>query len=67
MAVVDLYKVTWHNSRHNAFNTQSQQSFVVAAAGSTDKALGTLIQTNNGDGQTVSVDQTQVVQKGIIQ
>jgi hypothetical protein len=67
MAIVDLYKVIWHNSRHNNANQQTNSDFVVAAANSKAETLPSTIQTNNGDGKTVTVENIVVVQKGIIQ
>jgi hypothetical protein len=67
MAIVNLYKVAWHNARHNGANTQLQSSFVVAAANTGDSALGALIKTANADNQNVTVDQVQVMQTGVIQ
>lgn len=67
MAIVSLFRVVWHNNRHNSANTQQNADFVVAAAGTKAEAIGSIIQTNNGDGKTVTVDQIVVVRDGIIQ
>lgn len=67
MAIVNLFKCVWHNNRHNNANVQSNVDFVVAAAGTKAEALASLIQTNNADGKTVTVDQATVQRDGIIQ
>jgi hypothetical protein len=67
MAIVDLYKVIWHNNRHNNANQQTNVDYVVAATNSKAEALATTIQANNGDGKTVTVENIFVIQKGIIQ
>jgi len=67
MAIVNLYRVTWRNARHNAANTEMHTDYVVAAANSKAEALATTIKTNNGDGLTVTVDNFVVQQTGIIQ
>jgi hypothetical protein len=67
MAIVNLYKVVWHNNRHNNANQQTNTDYVVAAANSKAETLASTIQTNNGDGKTVTVENIFVVQTGIIQ
>jgi hypothetical protein len=67
MAIVSLYKVTWHNNRHNNANQQTNTDYVVAAAGTKAEAMASSIQTNNGDGKTVTVENVVVVRDGIIQ
>jgi L-2-hydroxyglutarate oxidase LhgO len=67
MAIVNLYKVIWQNNRHNNANTQTSTDFVVAAAGASAQSLASSIQTNNGDGKTVTVVNSYIEKTGIIQ
>lgn len=64
--ITSLYKVRWHNSRNNAANTQFNDTLVHAAAGSNAVSLGSTIQTNNGDGLTVTVDEVVTMLTGIL-
>jgi hypothetical protein len=67
MAIVSLYKVVWHNNRHNAANQQTNTDYVVAAANTKAETMASTIQTNNADGKTVTVENVVVMQTGIIQ
>lgn len=68
MAIVNLYRVLWHrNGTHNAANVQTNMDFVVAAATAKAESIASTIQTNNGDGKTVTVDHLTVEKTGIIQ
>jgi len=67
MALVDLYKVIWRRAVHNNANVQPMVSFVVAAAGAQATALLSTIQTQNGDGKTLTADHVETVMKGIVQ
>lgn len=68
MAIVNLYRVTWHRTgAHNNANTDQNTDFVVAATTSKAEAIATTIQTNNGDGKTVAVDHISVERAGVIQ
>jgi hypothetical protein len=64
--ILTLYRVRWHNSRHNAANTSVNDQLVLAAANSTSVALASTIQANNGDGLTVTVDSVEVLRVGIL-
>jgi hypothetical protein len=61
-----LYRVSWHNSRYNAANTQFNDTLVLAAAGLQAGAFASTIQTDNGDGLTVTVDRAQIELAGVI-
>lgn len=61
-----LYRVTWHNSRMNAANTQSNVMLVLAAANSQAGAFASPIQTANGDGITVTIDSVEVILPGVL-
>jgi hypothetical protein len=67
MAIVNLYKVNWHSNRHNSANQQTNTDFVVAAATAKAETIASTIQTNNGDGKTVTVENITVEKTGIIQ
>ena len=67
MAIVNLYRVTWHRSTHNSANTQQNTDFVVAASTANATSIASTIQANNGDGKTVTVDHISVEKTGIIQ
>jgi len=67
MAVVNLYRVTWHASNHNLKDAARVTDLVVAAPNTGGSALGSLIQTQNNDGRTVAVDQVYVERTGILQ
>lgn len=67
MAIVNLYKVTWRNNRHNAANTVMNTDYVVAAVNTKAEAIASTIQTNNNDGKTVTVDNFEIFKTGIIQ
>lgn len=68
MAIVNLYRVTWHRSgTHNAANVQANTDFVVAATTAKAESIASTIQTNNGDGKTVVVDHVSIERTGVIQ
>lgn len=67
MAIVTLYKVIWRTNGRNAANIQTNTDYVVAPANTKAEAMASTIQTNNGDGKTVTVDHVYVVQAGVIQ
>jgi len=67
MAVVNLYRVTWHASNHNLKDVARVTDSVVAAPNTGGAALGALIQAQNNDGRTVAVDQVYVERTGILQ
>jgi hypothetical protein len=61
-----LYRVTWHNSRMNAANTQTNDLLILAPKNTQAGAFASTIQTANGDGQTVTVDRSDVVLPEVI-
>lgn len=67
MAIVNLFRVTWHRATHNNANTQQNTDFVIAATTAKAESIASTIQTNNGDGKTVTVDHISVEKAGIIQ
>jgi hypothetical protein len=64
--VCALYSVTWHNTRMNAANTQSNTTLVFGAANLQASAFASTLQTANGDGLTVTVDRADLVLPGVI-
>jgi hypothetical protein len=64
--VCALYRVTWHNSRMNAANTQSNATLILAASNLQASAFASTIQTANGDGLTVTIDNAELVLPGVI-
>lgn len=61
-----LYRVTWHTSRMNPANTQTNSTLVFGAANLQASAFASTIQTANGDGLTVTVDNAELVLPGVI-
>ena len=64
--VCALYRVKWHNSRMNAANTQTNDTLVLGAANLQAGSFASTIQTANGDGLTVTVDNAELVLPGVI-
>jgi hypothetical protein len=64
--VCALYRVKWHNSRMNAANTQTNDTLVLGAANLQASAFASTIQTANGDGLTVTIDNAELVLPGVI-
>jgi hypothetical protein len=62
-----LYRATWRRATHNAANTQTNSDLVVAAAKTSAESIASVIQTNNNDGKTVTVDTFSVVLPVVIQ
>jgi hypothetical protein len=65
MAIVNLYQCTWRRNDKKA--PEIYVNFVSAAANASAISLASTIQTANGDGKAVTVDEVHVVKTGIIQ
>lgn len=66
MAIVNIYRVTWHNNRHNQANQQTNMN-LVASASADATAIASTIQTNNGDNKNVTIESIALHAAGVIQ
>lgn len=66
MAIVNIYRVVYHNNRHNGANA-SKMTALVSAASADPTAIASTIQTNDANGKTVTVESMDPVLVGVIQ
>lgn len=66
MSIVNVYKVVYHNNRHNGPNASKMTAYVVAA--SSDAAvIASTLQTNDGNGKTVTIESIDTYLTGAVQ